>query len=50
MRYLGITDGSVFEKWLDEEREHLTHLQKPSSNESLEVEYFHKLNEHNQTL
>jgi len=40
---LGIADESVFETWLDEEREYLQGLQKEPEEETLQMEYWQKL-------
>jgi hypothetical protein len=40
---LGITDESVFETWLDEERAYLQGLQKEPEEETLQMEYWQKL-------
>ena len=40
---LEITDKSVFETWLDEERAYLQGLQKELEEETLQMEYWQKL-------
>jgi hypothetical protein len=40
---LGITDNSVFEKWLLEEREYLQGLKSEPQDEALEMEYCSRL-------
>ncbi|KAG2756185.1 hypothetical protein P692DRAFT_201700320, partial [Suillus brevipes Sb2] len=43
MRELGITDNSVFENWLAEERAYLMSLNQEPKHETLQMEYWQKL-------
>jgi hypothetical protein len=43
MKDLGISDASVFEAWLVEERTYLQGLKKEPAEETLQIEYYQKL-------
>jgi hypothetical protein len=43
MEHLGVTDGSTFERWLQEERVYLLGLKKEPPEETMAMEYYAKL-------